>query len=107
MVEIEPVIREDADVEAPPYLDATAEADGMADIMDDMLGGDERRLRFLVERHVNYTGSLWARKILISWKTYLPQFVKIMPVDYRGALLEMRDRDQEQDQSHISLVAGE
>ena len=75
----------------------------MADVMDDMLGGDERRLRFLIERHVNYTGSSRAMKILSSWKTYLPQFVKIMPVDYRRALLDMQAPDQE---SHISLVAG-
>ena len=111
MVEIGPVTKEDADGEAPPYRDAAAEApgeaDGMAGVMDDLLGGDERRLRHLIQRHVNYTGSPWASKILGSWETYLPRFVKIMPVDYRRALLEMRDRDQEPDRSHISLVAGE
>ena len=70
-----------------------------------MMGGDERRLRFLIERHAKYTNSSRAREILSSWKTYLPKFVKVMPVDYRRALLDLRAVEAEPEQ--ISLAAGE
>ena len=82
------------------------DADGPNDINDilaDPLGSDEARLRFLIERHATFTQSQRARKILNSWNTYLPQFVKVMPVDYRRALLDAQEAAQ---QDHISL-AGE
>ena len=61
-----------------------------AEIMQDMTGDDERRLRWLIERHKRYTASAVAARILDHWDRYLPKFVKVMPVDYRRALLEMR-----------------
>jgi len=83
------------------------DADGPNDINDilaDPLGSDEARLRFLIERHATFTQSQRARKILNSWNTYLPQFVKVMPVDYRRALLDAQEAAQ---QDQISLAAGE
>ena len=82
-------------------------ADGPNDINDilaDPLGSDEARLRFLIERHATFTQSQRARKILNSWNTYLPQFVKVMPVDYRRAML---DAQAAAEQDQISLAAGE
>jgi glutamate synthase (NADPH) large chain len=55
-------------------------------IMADMLSHDAWRLRRLVERHLHYTNSSRARDILARWDEYLPQFVKVMPIDYRKAL---------------------
>jgi len=55
-------------------------------LMGDMLRHDAWRLRRLVERHLHYTNSLRARDILARWDDYLPQFVKVMPIDYRKAL---------------------
>ena len=72
--------------------------------MADMLSGDEARLRFLIERHMKYTNSSRARAILDSWGAYLPKFVKVMPVDYRRALLDMQARES---QAPINLAAGE
>ncbi|PPR74180.1 MAG: Ferredoxin-dependent glutamate synthase 1, partial [Alphaproteobacteria bacterium MarineAlpha3_Bin2] len=74
------------------------DADGPNDINDilaDPLGSDEARLRFLIERHATFTQSQRARKILNSWNTYLPQFVKVMPVDYRRALLDAQEAAQQ------------
>ncbi len=99
MIEIEQIAEEDADEEDAPDL-----ATGLADVMQDMTGGDERRLRFLIERHAKYTNSSQAREILSSWKTYLPKFVKVMPVDYRRALQEMQTA---REQDTITLAAGE
>jgi glutamate synthase (NADPH) large chain len=38
---------------------------------------------------VKYTGSTKAQTILDNWATYLPKFVKVMPVEYARALAEL------------------
>ena len=50
---------------------------------------DEARLYRMVERHRRYTGSAAAAAMLADWDSARAQFVKVMPVDYRRALLEM------------------
>jgi glutamate synthase (NADPH) large chain len=50
---------------------------------------DEAALRGKIEKHLRYTGSARARLILDNWATYLPKFVKVMPTEYRRALLEI------------------
>ena len=51
---------------------------------------DAQRLRRLVEKHLQYTNSSVAKNILDNWNSMLPKFVKVMPVDYRRALEEMK-----------------
>jgi glutamate synthase (NADPH/NADH) large chain len=82
----------------------TSPAQDMDAAMADMLSGDEARLRFLIERHQTFTNSGRAKAILDAWDANLAKFVKIMPVDYRRALLDMR---ADQDQDPINLAAGE
>ncbi len=48
-------------------------------------------LRSLVEQHHHYTGSLKAEALLKNWDAELPLFVKVMPLDYREALLRQRN----------------
>jgi glutamate synthase (NADPH/NADH) large chain len=50
---------------------------------------DGVRLRQLIEKHLHYTGSNQAAKILANWDTYRPKFVKVMPTEYRRALAEL------------------
>jgi len=50
---------------------------------------DEAALRGKIEKHLRYTGSARAKQILDSWQEYLPKFVKVMPTEYRRALLEI------------------
>ena len=50
---------------------------------------DEAALRGKIEKHLRYTGSARARQILDNWNEYLPKFVKVMPTEYRRALLEI------------------
>jgi glutamate synthase (NADPH/NADH) large chain len=57
--------------------------------MGDLLRHDAERLRILVERHHLRTGSARARELLENWDEALGQFVKVMPKDYRRALLDM------------------
>jgi glutamate synthase (NADPH/NADH) large chain len=58
--------------------------------MGDMLRFDAERLRILVERHQLYTGSKRAAELLANWDQAVSDFVKVMPTDYRRALLDMQ-----------------
>jgi glutamate synthase (NADPH/NADH) large chain len=58
--------------------------------MGDPLRFDAARLRILLERHHLFTGSAQARKLLEDWENTLASFVKIVPTDYRRALLELQ-----------------
>ena len=58
--------------------------------MGDMLRFDAERLRILVERHHLYTGSKRARALLEDWDNAVKRFVKVMPKDYRKALLSQK-----------------
>ena len=57
--------------------------------MRDMTRHDAERLQQLIQAHARYTNSGRARQILDDWDFFQPQFVKVMPVEYRRALLEM------------------
>lgn len=46
-------------------------------------------LRDLVERHYRYTGSVRAKEVLENWSEVLPQFVKVISVEYKNVLAEM------------------
>jgi glutamate synthase (NADPH/NADH) large chain len=61
-------------------------ADAGTPDVSDFLQADETRLKGIIEKHVANTGSARGQMILDDWATYLPQFIKVMPVDYRNAL---------------------
>jgi glutamate synthase (NADPH/NADH) large chain len=58
--------------------------------MGDPLRFDAERLRILIERHLLFTGSGRARAVLDNWDAELPKFVKIVPRDYRQAMLDLK-----------------
>ncbi len=55
---------------------------------------DTRRLETLIRWHHELTGSEQARRILDNWARMVGRFVKVMPIDYRRALEQLRDREQ-------------
>jgi len=57
---------------------------------------DEAALRGKIESHLRYTGSARAKHILDNWKSLLPKFVKVMPTEYRRALLEIAAQQQKE-----------
>ncbi|MBU1448074.1 MAG: glutamate synthase large subunit [Gammaproteobacteria bacterium] len=57
---------------------------------------DEAALRGKIEKHLRYTGSARAKQILDNWAQYLPKFVKVMPTEYRRALLEIAAQQQKE-----------
>jgi len=96
MVELEPVgvplsDKSGADKDAPgrPHQRAiSADDNGMGDV----LRFDAERLRILVERHHLHTGSAQARALLEDWDNALKSFIKVMPKDYKRALVQARER---------------
>ena len=46
-------------------------------------------VRGMLERHIFYTGSPKARAVLADWNSLRMRFVKVLPHEYRRALLEM------------------
>jgi glutamate synthase (NADPH) large chain len=50
-------------------------------------------VRHMIERHLEYTGSKVAERLLRSWSTTVSKFVKVMPTEYRAILQELR-RDE-------------
>jgi glutamate synthase (NADPH/NADH) large chain len=97
MVELEPVEAEDEAMVNSHHQTGDLEGHGRVDILGDMTRFDAERLRQLVENHVHYTNSARGKAILDKWEEYLPKFRKVMPVEYRRALLELAaQREEEQ-----------
>jgi glutamate synthase (NADPH/NADH) large chain len=92
MVDLEPVADEDEALEASEGRGGDLEAHGHVDIMHNMTEGDAKRLRTLIERHVQFTGSPRGKEILAGWDSYRSQFVKVMPTEYRRALQQLQTR---------------
>jgi glutamate synthase (NADPH/NADH) large chain len=91
MVELEPIPAED-DASAALEQGGELETHGHVDVSHDMTRFDAARLRALIEKHKHYTNSARAEQILTHWDQYLPRFVKVMPVDYRHALQQMKQK---------------
>jgi glutamate synthase (NADPH/NADH) large chain len=86
MVDLEMIAAEAAeDGERPRRRSVSVEDSGMGD----PLRFDAERLRILVERHYRYTGSARAAELLEDWSNAQGCFMKVMPRDYRRALLEL------------------
>jgi len=78
------------DEECPRQRSASVADAGMGDL----LRFDAERLRILIQRHLLHTGSARARALLDDWDTALGKFVKIMPKEFRRALIDLKaERD--------------
>jgi len=93
-VELEPIAAEDDALEALEHLGGDLETHGKVDVSHDMTRFDAIRLKQLIENHLRYTQSTVAKNILDNWEQMLPKFVKVMPVEYRRALLEMQEQQK-------------
>ena len=95
MVELEPIASEDDLLERLHHHGGDLETKGKVDVLKSMTKFDDERIYKLVSNHFNYTNSEKAKQILDNWEEYLPKFVKVMPVDYRRALLELEGKTLE------------
>jgi glutamate synthase (NADPH/NADH) large chain len=86
MVELEPIPEE----ENAAAAGGNGELEAHGKVQIDHIGGhDGDMLKSLIQRHLLYTGSERARRLLENWAVYQPKFVKVMPLEYRRALAEM------------------
>ncbi|MDA0339951.1 MAG: glutamate synthase-related protein, partial [Proteobacteria bacterium] len=97
MVDLEPIPAEDEVSERRMHQRGDMETHGLVDIMRDMTRYDSARLQNLLENHLHYTGSARAKEILDNWPNYIGKFMKVMPVDYRRALQDMKAKQDTQD----------
>jgi glutamate synthase (NADPH/NADH) large chain len=93
-VDLQPIPAEDDALEMLEHQGGDLETKGRVDVSHDMTRFDAIRLHQLIENHLTHTGSAVAKEILDNWHEYLPKFVKVMPVEYRRALLEMQAQQQ-------------
>jgi len=56
---------------------------------------DIAELRGMIENHYNATFSPLAQEVLEKWETYLPQFIKVFPEEYRQALIRLENEKLE------------
>jgi len=55
---------------------------------------DEQILKALIERHFRHTGSERAKALLADWENSRGRFVKVLPTEYKRALGELWEKDQ-------------
>ncbi|PZV15819.1 MAG: glutamate synthase large subunit [Leptolyngbya sp.] len=48
-------------------------------------------LRQLIQQHIDYTGSPKATQVIANWEAMVPQFIKVMPKDYKRVLQAIAD----------------
>ena len=104
-VELEPIAAEDDQMELEGQ-GGDLETHGRVNVDHDMTRYDAQRLKGLIEQHLHYTGSVRAKQILDDWDAMLPKFVKVMPVDYRRALLEMQAKNSAAEHEGVNTSVG-
>ena len=63
---------------------------GMVEIEELESGKEAEEIRKLIEEHVQFTGSDFAKRILDTWATNKNSFIRIMPVDYKRILEQQK-----------------
>eukprot|EP00963_Diacronema_lutheri_P006323 scaffold544_cov320-Pavlova_lutheri.AAC.37 len=67
---------------------------------------DDSKLRSLVQRHLRFTGSTLAKRILADWSNSITCFTKVMPRDFKRALQELEAEELEAQKSNESNGNG-
>jgi glutamate synthase (NADPH/NADH) large chain len=106
MIELESV-PQDEEINATYFGHAgDLETSGRVDVMSDMTRMDAARLHHLISNHARYTGSKRAAEILADWNGYLPKFRKVMPVEYRRALAELKAQQEEAEKPRLAAAGA-
>ena len=58
-----------------------------------MLDYHQERIIFLIKKHLKYTNSNVARKLLENWDNEKSNFITVFPRDYRVALENINNKD--------------
>ncbi|MBN1821661.1 MAG: glutamate synthase large subunit [Prolixibacteraceae bacterium] len=76
-------------------LDVTGNFDyycnrGLVDLVPVEDKADIKELQTMINNHLLYTQSSLAAKILTNWEEYLPNFIKVIPYEYKKVLEELK-----------------
>jgi glutamate synthase (NADPH/NADH) large chain len=63
---------------------------GMVELSGLDNGEDENFVKDSVKKHVYWTDSAYAKSILADWETQRLKFIKVLPIEYKRALQEMK-----------------
>ncbi len=55
---------------------------------------EEAEVKDLVTRHLEYTGSEVARRVLANWSEFVANCVKVMPTDYKRVMQLMKENKE-------------
>ena len=58
------------------------------------LENDEKRIREMLIRHINYTNSSVAKVIIENFNEEIKNFVKVLPLDFKAALKKVKVEDK-------------
>ena len=97
MVDLQPVPEEEELTERLMHASGDLTSHGLVDVTAQMDRNDAERIHALLARHYKYTGSSRAKDIIDNWASYLPKFVKVMPVEYARALKELEKAQETSD----------
>jgi glutamate synthase (ferredoxin) len=67
---------------------------------------EEQELRTMIEEHVKYTGSPLGQRILSNWAATLPQFVRVIPKDYKKMMEYIAKAEDQGLQGERALMAA-
>jgi len=67
---------------------------------------DKEFVRGLLERHVEYTDSAVARRLLSEWPGVVSRFIKVMPRDYKRVLEEQRQQLAARQSDTVGATGG-
>jgi glutamate synthase (ferredoxin) len=67
---------------------------------------DVEEVKDLLTRHLRYTNSKVAERVLIQWEELQRKFVKVMPKDYKRAMLAMKRAEKEGIPWEIAVMEG-
>jgi len=55
---------------------------------------DQNYIKQQLLNHIHYTDSLLAQSVLDQWYKFMPKFVKVLPLDYKGVLEQTHDQER-------------
>ncbi len=79
---------------------------GMVDLESLAAEKDIEIVRYLIEKHVLFTESTKAERVLRDWTRSVSLFVKVMPVDYRRSLLQIEEERRRIDEAKARAEAA-
>ena len=71
-------------------------------LLEELMVEDDKLVRDLLQKHVQYTGSEVAARILDDFKREKRRFVKVMPIEYKRIMLERAMDEEELDLLGVS-----